>query len=81
MLHYPLIHKGVNSARMITRARILTTLVRGHANQDICLALDVTLPSASQKDGFCGGVQRAGPDVPRCKQDHAGLRQPQYGAL
>ena len=29
MLHYPLIHKGVNSARMITRARILTTLVTG----------------------------------------------------
>ena len=56
---FALIHKGVNSARVITRARILTTLARGHANQDICLALDVTLPSASQKDGFCGGVQGA----------------------
>ena len=42
---FGLIHKGVNSARVITRARILTKLAKGHSNQDICLALDVTLPT------------------------------------
>ena len=42
---FALIHKGVNSARVITRARILTKLAKGHCNQDICLALDVTLPT------------------------------------
>ena len=42
---FALIHKGVNSARVITRARILTKLAKGHSNQDICLALDVSLPT------------------------------------
>ena len=42
---FALIHKGVNSARVITRARILTKLAKGYCNQDICLALDVTLPT------------------------------------
>ena len=37
---FALIHKGVNSARVITRARILSKFVKGHSNQDICLALD-----------------------------------------
>ena len=42
---FALIHKGVNSARVITRARILSKLDKGHCNQDICLALDVLLPT------------------------------------
>jgi transposase len=42
---FALIHKGVNSARVITRARILTKLAKGHSNQEICLALDVSLPT------------------------------------
>ena len=36
----------VNSARVITRAGILTKLAKGHCNQEVCHALDVTpLPS------------------------------------
>ena len=42
---FALIHKGVNSARVISRARILTKLAKGHFNQDICLALDISLPT------------------------------------
>ena len=43
---FALIDKGVNSARVITRARILTKLAKGHCNQEVCHALDVTpLPS------------------------------------
>ena len=42
---FALIHKGVNSARVITRARILTKLAKGHSNQEVCRALDVTLPT------------------------------------
>ena len=44
---FALIHKGVKSARVITRARILTKLAKVHSNQDICVALDVTLPTVS----------------------------------
>lgn len=29
---FGLIHKGVNSARVITRARVLTKLAKGHSN-------------------------------------------------
>jgi len=42
---FALIHKGSHSARVITRARILSKLVKGLSNQEVCSALDVTLPT------------------------------------
>ena len=40
---FALTHKGVHSARVITRARILTKLAKGNSAQEACQALDVTL--------------------------------------
>lgn len=64
---FALIHKGVNSARVITRARILTKLAKGHSNQEICLALDVTLPTVLKirKRLLEGGLQAALTELPR----------------
>jgi transposase len=65
---FALIHKGVNSARrVITRARILTKLAKGHANQEICLALDVTLPTVLKiRKRFAeGGLAGALGELPR----------------
>lgn len=64
---FSLIHKGVNSARVITRARILTKLAKGHSNQEICLALDVSLPTVLKirKRLAEGGSQAALGELPR----------------
>ena len=64
---FALIHKGVNSARVITRARILTKLAKGYCNQDICLALDVTLPTVLKirKRFVEPGLQAALGELPR----------------
>ena len=64
---FALIHKGVNSARVITHARILTKLAKGHCNQDICLALDVTLPTVLKiRKRFAGtGLEAALGELPR----------------
>lgn len=45
---FGLIHKGQHSARVITRARILTKLAKGYSNQEVCSALDVTLPTVAK---------------------------------
>ena len=42
---FALIHKGTHNARVITRARILSKLVKGLSHQEVCSALDVTLPT------------------------------------
>ena len=64
---FALIHKGVNSARVITRARILTKLAKGHSNQEISLALDVTLPTVLKirKRFSEGGLEAALGELPR----------------
>ena len=64
---FALIHKGVNSARVITRARILSKFVKGHSNQDICLALDVTLPTVlkTRRHLAEGGLEAALGELPR----------------
>ena len=64
---FALIHKGVNSARVITRARILTKLAKGHCNQDICIALDVTLPTVLKirKRFTDSGLEAALGELPR----------------
>ena len=64
---FGLIHKGVNSARVITRARILTKLAKGYCNQDICLALDVTLPTVLKirKRSVDTGLEGALGELPR----------------
>ncbi len=41
-------HKGVNSARVMTRARILSKLAKGCTHQEICAALEVTLPTVAK---------------------------------
>ena len=64
---FALIHKGTHSARVITRARILSKLAKGHSNQDICLALEVTLPTVLKiRKRFAeGGLQAALVELPR----------------
>ena len=64
---FTLIHKGVNSARVITRARILTKLAKGHSNQEICLALEVSLPTVLKiRKRFAeGGLKAALGELPR----------------
>jgi transposase len=64
---FALIHKGSHSARVITRARILSKLVKGHSHQEICAALDVTLPTVlkTRKRLAEGGLQAALGELPR----------------
>lgn len=64
---FALIHKGVNNARVITRARILTKLAKGHSNKDTCQALDVTLPTVLKiRNRFTeGGLEAALGELPR----------------
>jgi transposase len=64
---FALIHKGTHSARVITRARILSKLAKGHSNQEICLALEVTLPTVLKiRKRFAeGGLQAALGELPR----------------
>lgn len=42
---FAIIHKGSHSARVITRARIVSKLAKGLSHQEVCSALDVTLPT------------------------------------
>lgn len=64
---FALIHKGSHSARVITRARILSKLVKGHSNQETCSALDVTLPTVLKiRKRFAeGGLEAALDELPR----------------
>ena len=64
---FALIHKGSHSARVITRARILSKLVKGHSHQDICSALNVTLPTVlkTRKRLAEEGLEAALGELPR----------------
>lgn len=64
---FGLIHRGVHSARVITRARILSKLAKGHTEQDTSQALDVTLATVRkiQKRYTEAGLQGALAERPR----------------
>lgn len=64
---FALIHKGTHGARVMTRARILSKLDKGQSNQEICLALDVTLPTVlkTRKRHVEGGLAFALGELPR----------------
>jgi len=64
---FALIHKGQHSARVITRARILSKLDRGHSHQEICSALEVTLPTVLKiRKRFAeGGLEASLSELPR----------------
>lgn len=64
---FAIIHKGTHGARVITRARILSKLDKGQSNQEICIALDVTLPTVlkTRKRHVDGGLAFALGELPR----------------
>lgn len=64
---FALIHKGVHSARVITRARILSKLAKGNTAQETSEALDVTLTTVRKiHNRFTqGGLQAALAERPR----------------
>ena len=64
---FALIHKGSHSARVITRARILSKLARGWTNREVCAALEVTLPTVlkTRKRLAEGGLEAALGELPR----------------
>ncbi len=64
---FAIIHKGTNSARVITRARILCKLVKGYSSQEACSALDVTQPTVVKiRQRLAeGGLQAALSELPR----------------
>lgn len=64
---FAIVHKGQHSARVITRARILSKLDKGHSHQEICLALEVSLPTVFKirKRFTDGGLQAALSELPR----------------
>jgi transposase len=64
---FALIHKGINSARVITRARILTKLSQGQSSQAICLALEVSMATVLKirKRFAQGGLAAALGELPR----------------
>jgi transposase len=64
---FAIIHKGQHSARVITRARILSKLDRGHSHQEICSTLEVSLPTVLKirKRLAEGGLQAALSELPR----------------
>lgn len=64
---FAIIHKGVRNVRVVTRARILTKLDQGRSNQEICLALDVTLPTIlkTRNRYIEGGLESALGERPR----------------
>ena len=64
---FALTHKGVNSARVITRARILSKLAKGTSAQETCQALDVTLATVLRiRARFTeGGLEAALGELPR----------------
>ena len=64
---FALIHKGSHSARVITRARIVSKLVKGLSHQEVCSALDVTLPTVlkTRRRLAEGGLEAALGERPR----------------
>ena len=64
---FALIHKGSHSARVITRARILLKLAGGWSNQEVCIALEVTLPTVlkTRRRLAKGGLEAALGELPR----------------
>lgn len=64
---FALIHKGQHSARVITRARILFKLDKGHCHQEIYSALEVSLPTVLKihKRFAEGGLEAAISELPR----------------
>lgn len=64
---FALTHKGSHSARVITRARILSKLARGWSNGEVCAALDVTLPTVlkTRRRLAEGGLEAALGELPR----------------
>ena len=64
---FALTHKGVNSARVITRARILNKLAKGTSAKDTCQALEVTLATVLKiRARFTqGGLEAALGELPR----------------
>ena len=64
---FALTHKGVHSARVITRARILRKLAKGNTAHDICLALDVSQATVLKihKRFTEGGLEAALGELPR----------------
>lgn len=64
---FALIHKGSHSARVITRARILSKLLKGLSPQEVCSALDVSLPTVlkTRKRLAEGGLEAALGERPR----------------
>ena len=64
---FALIHKGSHNARVITRARILSKLFKGLSHQEVCSALDVTLPTVlkTRRRLAEGGLQAALGERPR----------------
>lgn len=64
---FAIIHKGQHSARVITRARIVSKLIKGHSNQEVCSAVEVTLPTVlkTRKRLAEGGLEAALSELPR----------------
>lgn len=64
---FALVHKGSHSARVITRARILSKLAKGCSPQEVCAALDVTLPTVlkTRRRLAEGGLEAALGELPR----------------
>ncbi len=64
---FALIHQGCHSARVITRARILSKLAKGCSNQEVCAALEVTRPTVVKTGQRWaeGGLEAALGELPR----------------
>jgi len=64
---FSIIHKGIHNTRMVTRARILYKIDKGQSNQEVCFALDVTLPTVlkTRKRYAEGGLGSALGELPR----------------
>ena len=64
---FALTHKGSHSARVITRARVLSKLARGWSNGEVCAALEVTLPTVlkTRRRLADGGLGAALGELPR----------------
>ena len=62
-----ILRKGRHGARVITRARIVSKLLKGHSHQDVCAALEVSLPTVlkTRKRLGEGGLQAALGELPR----------------
>ncbi len=64
---FAIIHKGTHSARVMTRARILSKLDQGRTHQEVCMALDVSLPTVlkTRKRHAESGLECALGELPR----------------